>query len=187
MGLRVAVAGASGYAGGELLRLVLGHPDLELGAVCAGNAAGRPVLELHPGLLALADLTFAPTDPDLLSAADLVFLALPHGESAGVVAQLPPGLPVVDLGADFRLRDAQALGAPTTAPSTRTPARGPTACPSCPARAPRSRDVPPRRQPRLLRDRGGPGARAAARRRPGGARRRGRRGRVRDDRRRPQG
>ena len=59
MGLQVAVAGASGYAGGELLRLVLGHPDLELGAVCAGNAAGRPVLELHPGLLPLAGETFS--------------------------------------------------------------------------------------------------------------------------------
>jgi N-acetyl-gamma-glutamyl-phosphate reductase len=108
MGLQVAVAGASGYAGGELLRLVLGHPDLELGAVCAGAAAGRPVLELHPGLLALEGLNFAPTDPDLLSAADLVFLALPHGESAGVVTQLRPDLPVVDLGADFRLRDPPA-------------------------------------------------------------------------------
>jgi len=108
MGLQVAVAGASGYAGGELLRLVLGHPDLELGAVCAGNAAGRPVLELHPGLLPLAGETFSPTDPELLSAADLVFLALPHGESAGVVGRLPPDLPVVDLGADFRLRDAGA-------------------------------------------------------------------------------
>jgi N-acetyl-gamma-glutamyl-phosphate reductase len=108
MGLRVAVAGASGYAGGELLRLVLGHPDLELGAVCAGIAAGRPVLELHPGLLALVGETFSPTDPELLSAADLVFLALPHGESAGLVAQLPADVPVVDLGADFRLRDPSA-------------------------------------------------------------------------------
>jgi N-acetyl-gamma-glutamyl-phosphate reductase len=107
MGLRVAVAGASGYAGGELLRLVLGHPDLELSAVCAGTAAGRPVLELHPGLLPLAGETFAATDPVLLATADLVFLALPHGESAAVVAQLPPSQPVVDLGADFRLAQAQ--------------------------------------------------------------------------------
>jgi N-acetyl-gamma-glutamyl-phosphate reductase len=108
MGLRVAVAGASGYAGGELLRLVLGHPDLELGAICAGAAAGRPVLELHPGLLPLAGTSFQPTQPELLTASDLVFLALPHGESAALVAQLPPELAVVDLGADFRLRDPQA-------------------------------------------------------------------------------
>jgi len=108
MGLRVGVAGASGYAGGELLRLVLGHPDLELGAVCAGAAAGRPVLELHPGLLALAGETFAATDPGLLAGCDLVLLALPHGESAGLVEQLPPEVPVVDLGADFRLADPTA-------------------------------------------------------------------------------
>ena len=108
MGVRVAVAGASGYAGGELLRLVLSHPGLELGALCASSAAGRPVLELHPGLLELAGEAFATTDPALLADADLVFLALPHGESAGVVAQLPAGLPVVDLGADFRLADPAA-------------------------------------------------------------------------------
>ncbi len=108
MGLRVGVAGASGYAGGELLRLVLGHPDLELGAICAGAAAGRPVTELHPGLVELAGETFDPTDAGMLADSDLVFLALPHGESAAVVAQLAPDLPVVDLGADFRLADAAA-------------------------------------------------------------------------------
>src|SRR5207344_2069150 len=104
--VRVAVAGASGYAGGELLRLVLGHPELELAAVCAAASAGRPVTELHPHLTALADRTFDATDPALLADADLVFLALPHGESAAVAAHLPDGLPVVDLGADFRLEDA---------------------------------------------------------------------------------
>ncbi len=102
------VGGASGYAGGELLRLVLGHPDLELGAICAGSNAGQPVTAAHPHLPDLADAVFAPTDPTLLAAADLVFLALPHGESAAVVAQLPTDQPVVDLGADFRLADAGA-------------------------------------------------------------------------------
>jgi N-acetyl-gamma-glutamyl-phosphate reductase len=111
MSSRVAVAGASGYAGGELLRLVLGHPELELGAVCAGSAAGRPVTELHPSLLALSGRLFAPTEPDLLAEADLVFLALPHGESAPLVDRLAPQTLVVDLGADFRLREAASWAA----------------------------------------------------------------------------
>ncbi len=108
MSPRVAVAGASGYAGGELLRLVLGHPDLELAAVCASTSAGKPVTAVHPQLVPLADRAFNPTDPALLAEADLVFLALPHGESAALVTQLPPELPVVDLGADFRLADGDA-------------------------------------------------------------------------------
>jgi N-acetyl-gamma-glutamyl-phosphate reductase len=108
MGLTVSLAGASGYAGGELLRLLLGHPSLELGVLAAGASAGQPVTGLHPGLLALADRTFAPTDPATLAGADLVFLALPHGESAALVAALPPTTKVVDLGADFRLADPAA-------------------------------------------------------------------------------
>lgn len=102
------VAGASGYAGGELLRLLLGHPGLSLGPVAAGSAAGRPVTEVHPHLPQLAGTVFAATEPRLLAEADIVFLALPHGESAAIVAGLPPALPVVDLGADFRLADARA-------------------------------------------------------------------------------
>ena len=82
MGTTVSVAGASGYAGGELLRLLLGHPGLELGALAAGASAGQPVTALHPSLLPLADRLFVPTDPATLAEADLVFLALPHGESA---------------------------------------------------------------------------------------------------------
>lgn len=108
MGTTAAVAGASGYAGGELLRLLLGHPELTVGPVAAGTAADRPVTDLHPQLPQLADATFVATDPAILAAADLLFLALPHGQSAALVAQLPPDLPVVDLGADFRLRDATA-------------------------------------------------------------------------------
>src|SRR5580692_8541661 len=72
MGVRVAVAGASGYAGGELLRLIAGHPDLELGPVTAGANAGAPVSAVHPHLPGLAGLTFGATDPDRLAAADLV-------------------------------------------------------------------------------------------------------------------
>jgi N-acetyl-gamma-glutamyl-phosphate reductase len=105
MGIRVAVAGASGYAGGELLRLIAGHPELDLVAATAHTQAGSPVSAVHPQLVGL-DLVLSATDPTSLADADLVFLALPHGQSAALAAQLPAGVKVVDLGADFRLRDA---------------------------------------------------------------------------------
>jgi N-acetyl-gamma-glutamyl-phosphate reductase len=108
MGLTVSLAGGSGYAGGELLRLLLGHPGLEIGAIGAGSNAGQPVTALHPSLLPLAGRVFSATDPATLAEADLVFLALPHGESAAIVARLPADTKVVDLGADFRLADAAA-------------------------------------------------------------------------------
>jgi len=108
MGVRVAVAGASGYAGGELLRLVLGHPVLELGPLTAGTQAGRTVTDVHPSLAPLAGVVLAETTPEQLSRADVVFLALPHGESAALAARLPEDRLVVDLGADFRLRDPTA-------------------------------------------------------------------------------
>ena len=111
MGVRVAVAGASGYAGGELLRLISGHPDLEIGPVSAGASAGTPVTDVHPHLPALAGRTFGRADPGLLAAADLVFLALPHEESAALAAALPGHVPVVDLSASFRLADPQAWAA----------------------------------------------------------------------------
>jgi N-acetyl-gamma-glutamyl-phosphate reductase len=105
MGIRVAVAGASGYAGGELLRLIAGHPEFELVAATAHSQAGTPLARVHPQLTGL-DLPLAATDAATLSDADLVFLALPHGQSAALAAQLPAGVRVVDLGADFRLADA---------------------------------------------------------------------------------
>lgn len=108
MGMTAAVAGASGYAGGELLRLILAHPDLEPGPLAAGSAAGLPVTDLHPQLPALAGRVFATTEAATLAEADVVFLALPHGESSAIAAQLPASLPVVDLGADHRLGDADA-------------------------------------------------------------------------------
>jgi N-acetyl-gamma-glutamyl-phosphate reductase len=105
MGIRVAVAGASGYAGGELLRLLAGHPEFALVAATAHSQTGSHVTAVHPQLAGL-DLTLSPTDAAGLSEADLVFLALPHGQSAAIAAQLPESVKVVDLGADFRLRDA---------------------------------------------------------------------------------
>ncbi len=108
MTFTVSIAGASGYAGGELLRLVSAHPELELGPLAAGNRAGHPVAATHPQLVSLAGRSFVPTDADTLAQADLVLMALPHGESAALVAALPAGLPIVDLGADFRLSDGGA-------------------------------------------------------------------------------
>jgi N-acetyl-gamma-glutamyl-phosphate reductase len=111
MGARVAVAGASGYAGGELLRLLAAHPDLEIAAVTAGASAGQTVGALHPhlaGVPAVGELILQPLNEAALSGCDLMFLALPAGESAAVAAALPDGVKVVDLGPDFRLTDADA-------------------------------------------------------------------------------
>src|SRR6478672_8617387 len=106
MGIRVAVAGASGYAGGELLRLLAGHPEFDLVAATAHSQAGAHVSVVHPQLVGL-DLTLSATDAAGLADADLVVLALPHGQSAALAAQLPAGTKIVDLGADFRLEDGE--------------------------------------------------------------------------------
>ncbi len=100
------MAGASGYAGGELLRLLLGHPDVELGPLAAASAAGTPVTDSHPQLAGLAGRRFVETTPEALADADVVFLALPHGHSAALAAALPARVRVVDLGADHRLTSA---------------------------------------------------------------------------------
>ncbi|GIJ51537.1 N-acetyl-gamma-glutamyl-phosphate reductase [Virgisporangium aliadipatigenens] len=106
MGLTVSVAGASGYAGGELLRLISAHPHLDLGAVTAHSQAGARLGDVHPQLVSIGDRVLTSADPAALAESDLVFLALPHGQSAALAAQLPERVKVVDLGADFRLRDA---------------------------------------------------------------------------------
>jgi N-acetyl-gamma-glutamyl-phosphate reductase len=112
MGARVAVAGASGYAGGELLRLLAGHPDLELGPVAAESNAGRPIGEVHPhlaGVPSLAGRRFeaADTVADTVAGAgcDLAFLALPAGQSPRRAGDLGQDVRLVDLGPDFRLAD----------------------------------------------------------------------------------
>ena len=104
--IRAAVAGASGYAGGEVLRLLLGHPDVEIGAVTAGSNAGEPLGSLQPHLMPLADRVLEETTVEVLAGHDVVFLALPHGQSAQFARALPEDLLVIDCGADFRLTDA---------------------------------------------------------------------------------
>jgi N-acetyl-gamma-glutamyl-phosphate reductase len=108
MGIRVAVAGASGYAGGELLRLIAGHPHLELTSATAHDSAGARLSQVHPHLVSLGDRVLGRTEPAALADADLVFLALPHGQSAALAAALPAAAKVVDLGADHRLADPHA-------------------------------------------------------------------------------
>ena len=102
----VAVAGASGYAGGEVLRLLLGHPGVEVGAVTAGSNAGERLGSLQPHLLPLADRVLAETTVDTLAGHDVVVLGLPHGQSAEIARALGDDTVVIDCGADFRLTDA---------------------------------------------------------------------------------
>ncbi|MCP3817133.1 N-acetyl-gamma-glutamyl-phosphate reductase [Streptomyces sp. A3M-1-3] len=106
MTVRVAVAGASGYAGGELLRLLLAHSGVRIGALTGSSNAGQKLGALQPHLLPLADRVLEPTTAEVLAGHDVVFLALPHGQSAAVAEQLGDEVLVVDMGADFRLKDA---------------------------------------------------------------------------------
>ena len=102
----VAVVGASGYAGGEVLRLLLSHPDVEIGALTAASNAGTALGVHHPHLVPLADRILQPTTTEVLAGHDVVFLGLPHGQSGAVAAQLGDDTLVIDLGADFRLQSA---------------------------------------------------------------------------------
>jgi N-acetyl-gamma-glutamyl-phosphate reductase len=104
---RAAVAGASGYAGGELLRLLLGHPGVEIGALTGASNAGELLGRLQPHLPPLADRVLEETSVETLAGHDVVFLALPHGRSGAVAAGLGDTV-VIDCGADFRLSDAAA-------------------------------------------------------------------------------
>ncbi|OYO22121.1 N-acetyl-gamma-glutamyl-phosphate reductase [Enemella dayhoffiae] len=108
MVFRVAVAGCTGYAGGEVLRLLLEHPAVEIGALTAGGSAGSRLGEHQPHLWPLADREILPTTADTLAGHDVVFLALPHGTSGPIAEQLGEDTLVIDCGADFRLTDAEA-------------------------------------------------------------------------------
>ncbi|MFE9333644.1 N-acetyl-gamma-glutamyl-phosphate reductase [Streptomyces sp. NPDC006925] len=108
MAVRTAVAGASGYAGGEVLRLLAGHPQVEVGALTGNSNAGQRFGTLQPHLVPYADRVLEETTAEVLRGHDVVFLALPHGQSAAVAEQLGDETLIVDCGADFRLADAAA-------------------------------------------------------------------------------
>lgn len=105
MAFSVAVAGASGYAGGELLRLLAAHPEFEIRTVTGHSTAGQPLIASQPHLRSLAHLTLQPTEPDVLDGHDIVFFALPHGASGELTAQLRDVRLAIDCGADHRLTD----------------------------------------------------------------------------------
>lgn len=107
MTYKVAVAGATGYAGGEVLRLLLAHPEVEIGALTAGASAGTSLVSHHRHLTPLGERTIAETTVANLAGHDVVFLALPHGTSAAIAAQLGEDVLVVDAGADHRLEDPE--------------------------------------------------------------------------------
>lgn len=106
MTFSVAVAGASGYAGGEVLRLLLGHPEAQIGALTGGSNAGEKLGTLQPHLVPLADRVLQPTTPETLAGHDVVVLGLPHGQSGPLAQALGDDTVVIDCGADFRLQDA---------------------------------------------------------------------------------
>ena len=105
--MKTAVVGASGYAGGELLRLLSNHPKFKLSYIAAGSKAGEPITNLHPQLTNFTGRNFEETEIAKINNSDLVFFALPHGESAKLISQIDPKVKVVDLGADFRLVDGK--------------------------------------------------------------------------------
>jgi N-acetyl-gamma-glutamyl-phosphate reductase len=104
--MKIGVIGASGYAGGELLRLLAGHPEFEVCCVTAHSNAGEEITSVHPQLSSYVGQKFSSFNASDFDCCELIFLALPHGESAAVIASLNPKAKIVDLGADYRLEDA---------------------------------------------------------------------------------
>ena len=105
--MKIAVVGASGYAGGELLRLLAGHPKFEISYIAAGSNAGELVTNLHPQLTNFAGRKFESTNVEMINKCQLAFIALPHGESAKLISQIDKNVKIVDLGADFRLQNPE--------------------------------------------------------------------------------
>ncbi|MDM7923644.1 MAG: N-acetyl-gamma-glutamyl-phosphate reductase [Pyrinomonadaceae bacterium] len=105
--IRAAIFGGSGYGGSELLRILLFHPNVEIGLVTAGEHAGKLVHDVHKNLRGLTDLHFEPTPDDLsvLTDIDVAFFALPHGQAMALVPGLPKGVRIIDLSGDHRLND----------------------------------------------------------------------------------
>jgi N-acetyl-gamma-glutamyl-phosphate reductase len=103
--MKIGVIGASGYAGGELLRLLAGHPEFEVCCVTGHSNAGEEITSVHPQLASYAGQRFSAFKASDFESCELIFLALPHGESAAVIASLGPKAKIVDLGADYRLED----------------------------------------------------------------------------------
>ena len=108
MTISTGVIGASGYAGGELLRLLLGHPEFDVAYISAGSNAGEAITSIHPSLTSYAGESFEATSAARANTCHLDFLALPHGESAKIIKEINPEVKIVDLGADFRLKSSDA-------------------------------------------------------------------------------
>jgi N-acetyl-gamma-glutamyl-phosphate reductase len=104
--MKIGVIGASGYAGGELLRILATHPTFQVTAITAHSNAGEFITAVHPGLTTYANQKFSEFSAEDFQSCELIFLALPHGQSASIISQLPSSAKIVDLGADFRLRSA---------------------------------------------------------------------------------
>lgn len=137
MSLKVGIVGAAGYAGAELIRLVLGHPEFELVAITSNADAGQPLSAVYPSFAGVSDLVFTTHDAPELKSCDAVFLAVPHTAAmVQVPALLASGVSCIDLSADYRLNDASVLrlGMPPSirAPSCSRPV--PSVCPSCSAK-----------------------------------------------------
>lgn len=105
--MKIGVVGASGYAGGELLRLLSKHPNFQTTYISAGSNAGELITSIHPHLTQFQHQKFEETTPARINECELVFIALPHGESAKLVGKIDLSVKIVDLGADFRLSDSQ--------------------------------------------------------------------------------
>ncbi len=104
--MKTAVIGGSGYAGGELLRLLATHPHFEVVAVTAHSNAGELITSIHPQLTSYRGRSFIDVNSLDMSALEIIFIALPHGQSGALVSTIPETIKIVDLGADFRLTDA---------------------------------------------------------------------------------